>query len=93
MRIDAETVARLAQLARLDLDEREAEELAPVLAALVAFADRLPRAGDTELFPGEPLPAVRPDEPRPGVGSAAATAGAPDVRGALFRVPPVIEEP
>jgi len=92
VRIDAETVARLAALARLDLDETEAAALAPTLAALLEFADRLPPAGETELFPGEPAVPVRPDEPRPGVGSDAAVAAAPDVRGALFRVPPAIEE-
>jgi aspartyl/glutamyl-tRNA(Asn/Gln) amidotransferase C subunit len=92
VRIDAETVARLARLARLDLDEAEAAALVPPLAALLAYADRLPPAGDTELFLAVAMPPERADEPRPGVGATAATAGAPDVRGALFRVPPVIEE-
>jgi aspartyl/glutamyl-tRNA(Asn/Gln) amidotransferase C subunit len=92
VRIDAETVARLAVLARLDLDEAEAAALAPPLAALVDFADRLPPAGDTELFGEDPAPPTRPDEPRPGVGSEAAVGSAPDRRGTLFRVPPVIED-
>jgi aspartyl/glutamyl-tRNA(Asn/Gln) amidotransferase C subunit len=92
VRIDGDTLTRIARLARLDLGEEETADLVLALEALLSYADRLPE-GIGDASPGsEPHVPEREDLPRPGVGSEAALREAPDTLDSLFRVPPVIED-
>ena len=92
MRIDGDTLTRIARLARLDLGKKETADLVLALEALLTYADRLPE-GIEDSSPGsEPHIPDREDVPRAGVGSPAALSQAPDTLDSRFRVPPVIED-
>ncbi|MBI4494227.1 MAG: hypothetical protein HY690_15670 [Chloroflexi bacterium] len=61
-RVDAHLVQRLAELARLSVDQAQAERLAPMLATLLDQAERLRALG---LDGVEPAPALHLEERQP----------------------------
>jgi aspartyl-tRNA(Asn)/glutamyl-tRNA(Gln) amidotransferase subunit C len=91
-------VLRIAALARLELDDAEAELFAGQLAEILAYADVVRNIDTTGVAPmshaaddGGSSPA-REDVPTPSLDRADALAGAPDAdpRAGLFRVPKVL---
>jgi len=93
VRVDRETVEKIARLARLELDENEIELMVRDLSAVLEYAERLPRLEEVEgILPVPPAAPSRDDEPGPKLAPGAATRDAPDASDHLFRVPPAIEE-
>lgn len=87
-------VAKLAHLARIDLDEAELDELAPQLAVIVeSIATVNEVATDDVPATSHPLPmsnVFRDDVRRPGLSPDEALAGAPAVDQQRFLVPRIL---
>lgn len=94
--IDAALVARMARLARLELEPDEAGRLVREIQALlthVANVERVATEGVTPTAHPLDLGLPRaPDAPREGLAADAALAAAPAREEDFFRVPPVLEE-
>ncbi len=89
--IDREQVERVAELARLALDDEEAERMAGELSTILGHVERI---GELALDDIEPTTHVvhlenvlRRDEPRPSWKREAMLAAAPDASEGAFRVP------
>lgn len=89
-------VARLAQLARIDLSNDELDELAPQLAVIVESVASVSEVATDDIPPSShalPLQNVfRDDVVRPSLDPADALAGAPEVERQRFRVPRILGE-
>jgi aspartyl-tRNA(Asn)/glutamyl-tRNA(Gln) amidotransferase subunit C len=94
--ISREEVARLASLARIDLEPAELDKLSGQLDVILgAVATVQQAAGDDVPATSHPMPltnVTRPDVPRPSLGQAAALSGAPEAEEGRFRVPRILEE-
>jgi aspartyl-tRNA(Asn)/glutamyl-tRNA(Gln) amidotransferase subunit C len=92
-RVTAEVVEHVARLARLSLTDDEKRLFAGQLEEILAWAESL-QALDTSAAPpsGHPgdAPALREDEPRPGLARDTVLGEAPEAKDGLFRVPRVI---
>ncbi len=89
-------VAKVARLARLDLEADDLARLQGQLGAILEHAARV-QALPTEGVPptSHPLPMVnafRPDEVRPPLAQEAVLDQAPDAADGYFRVPPILEQ-
>ncbi len=97
MNISREQIDRIAELAHLELAPAEAEAMRHDLEAILSYVAVLQQLDTSGLEPmshpggGAPLPPPRRDETQPGLGAAAALAGAPASGGQCFKVPRVIE--
>lgn len=89
-------LARIAELARLELDDSEQELFARQLAGILAYAEQIQRVDTTGVDPTSHAPgsagamredAERPSLPRPASLAAAADA---DLAAGLFKVPRVL---
>lgn len=94
MAISKADIERVAQLARLDLDDAQVESLTPQIAEIVAYVDQLAEVDTDGVEPmahGVELTNVlRADEVRPGVSHEAALANSPRHDDTGFRVPAVL---
>ena len=91
-RINEDTVAAVARLARLSLTPDERTRFARELEAIVAWADSL-QSLDTAGVPALRHPAageLRDDAPREGLPRERALEPAPDPADGLFRVPRIL---
>lgn len=95
MRLDAESLRRIAAATRIALSPEEEARYAADLRAVLAWAGSL---GAVEVAGTEPLlrpsaepDADRPDRPERGLEPRDALAPAPDTRDGFFRVPRVLE--
>ena len=92
MGIEREDVLHVARLARLDLGEAEVETLTRELAAILDAVGKVAELDLADVPPtSHPLDVVNvwaDDVPEPSLTLDDALANAPDVEGALFRVPP-----
>ena len=96
VRLTAEEVRHVAELAKLRLTEGEIEQYAGQLSAILEYAERLQEV-DTSSVPPTPyiLPltnVMREDVPGPSLSNDAALANAPDREDGFFRVRAVFEE-
>ena len=95
MSLDADTVAKVAELARLALTADEREQMVRQLSAILDYVDLLRRVPTDGVEPlAHPLPVqnvFRPDEPAPSLPVDAALANAPDRQGDFFGVPAVLD--
>lgn len=89
-------VARLAQLARIELTDAELDHLAPQLAVILESVATVSEVAAADIPPSShalPLENVfRADELRPGLTAEQALAGAPAVEQQRFRVPRILGE-
>ena len=89
-------VARLAELARIDLTEAELDHLAPQLSVILdSVASIQGVAGDDVPPSSHPLPltnVMRPDTVRPGLTAQEALAAAPAQEQQRFKVPQILGE-
>jgi len=89
-------VDHVARLARLALDDAEAERYRVQMASILAQFAVLNELNLAQIPPSagvHPLSTVmESDEPRPSLPTAAVLANAPAVEDAQFKVPPVFEE-
>jgi len=97
MSLDAATVRRVANLARLRLDETEVEKLRSELNGILGWIEQL-QAVDTEgvepMAGGSPVPVALPwrqDAVTDGGQADAILRNAPDREGEYFGVPKVVE--
>ncbi len=94
--LDRAEVARLATLARIDLDDADLDRLSGQLAAIVdAVATVSEVAGQDVPATSHPIPmanVARPDVVRPSLTQAEALSGAPEVEDGRFRVPQILGE-
>lgn len=95
MSVDAATVRRIANLARIRLDEGELAPLAGELSAILGWVEQL---GEVDTAGIEPMAAVIPNTLRwredvvtDGGIRDAVLAGAPEAAHGFFAVPKVIE--
>lgn len=96
VRLTAEEVRHVAELAKLRLSEAEIEQYAGQLSAILEYAERLQEV-DTSSVPPTPyiLPltnVMREDVPEPSLSNDDALANAPDREDGFFRVRAVFEE-
>lgn len=100
MSVDANTVMRVAKLARIAISDADAERLAPELSNILGWIEQLEQVDTGEV---EPMTAVIPNtlrlredvanaDPLTGGGIRdAVLANAPDAEHGFFAVPKVIE--
>lgn len=95
-RISNEEIARLAHLARLQLNPSEIAELAGEMEAILGAVARVQEIAKADVIPtSHPLSLInitRPDVVRPGLTPATALAGAPASEDDRFRVPQILGE-
>jgi aspartyl-tRNA(Asn)/glutamyl-tRNA(Gln) amidotransferase subunit C len=96
IRLSADEVRHVAELAKLRLSEAEITEFAGQLSAILEYAERLQEV-DTSSVPPTPyiLPltnVMREDVPAPSLSNEEALANAPDSEDGFFRVRAVFEE-
>lgn len=95
MPLTLEEVEHIAELARLRLSDEEKARYREQLSAILDYFAQL-QALDTSQIPPTssvlpPRSVLRPDEPRPGLTLDELLSNAPQVEGAQFRVPPVLD--
>lgn len=94
--LSRDDVAHLAGLARIDATDDELDRLSGQLAQILDAVDRVSEVAAAEVPPmSHPLPltnVTRRDEPRPGLTTDEALAGAPASELQRFRVPRILEE-
>ncbi|MBI4365136.1 MAG: Asp-tRNA(Asn)/Glu-tRNA(Gln) amidotransferase subunit GatC [Candidatus Latescibacteria bacterium] len=95
MSIDAETVRKVALLARLEIDPSEEPRLVRELASILSYVEQLQALDVTGIEPtsqvgGEAKPALREDVAKPCETREEALGQAPDRDGDYFRVPQVV---
>lgn len=95
MKIDRETLDKIAHLARLEFDEKDAEKMMSDMTHMVTFVEKLNEV-DTEGV--EPLTtmshevnALREDDVKPHLDHHRALKNAPQKDDDYFRVPKVME--
>lgn len=95
MKLSTADVEYVAKLARLEVSEAEKEKFTAQLNDILRYIDQLNELDTTGVAPMSHAIAVtnafREDRVAQSLGSGAALANAPDVRGEFFRVPKVIE--
>lgn len=93
--ISRDEVARMADLARIELTAAELDHLAPQLAQIVEHVATVGEvAADDIAATSHALPLTnvfRPDEPAASLTQAEALAGAPAVEAGRFRVPRILD--
>ncbi|NOZ32414.1 MAG: Asp-tRNA(Asn)/Glu-tRNA(Gln) amidotransferase subunit GatC [Alphaproteobacteria bacterium] len=95
MSVDADTVRRIARLARIHLDEGDVDGLAVELNTILGFVEQLNEVDVTGVAPMTSVtPMVlrqRPDEVTAGGHAQAISANAPISEDNFFMVPKVVE--
>lgn len=96
MALTTDDVARLAELARIEMSPDDLARLAPqieVILDAVASVSQVARADVPPMSHALQLTNVmRPDEVTPGLSAQAALAGAPSAEDGQFRVPRILGE-
>jgi aspartyl-tRNA(Asn)/glutamyl-tRNA(Gln) amidotransferase subunit C len=96
MAISREQVEHVAKLARLDLNEDQAQMYTEQLNDILRFAEKLNELDTDGVEPtSHVLPmanVMREDEQQPSLSREEALRNAPDQQDGMFRVPPVFDE-
>lgn len=98
MPIDEKDIAKVAQLAHLDLGEQELKVFVPQIVEIVNYVEQLNQLDTANVTPalggltpeGERTDSSRDDEVGPSLGQETALAEAPDAASGHFRVPKVL---
>jgi aspartyl-tRNA(Asn)/glutamyl-tRNA(Gln) amidotransferase subunit C len=88
MKLDQETVEKVAHLARLDISEEEQEKFTDQLSDILDHAEKLNEL-DTEDV--EPM-AHATDEVKESLAQDEAVGNAPDAEQGMFKVPQIVED-
>jgi aspartyl-tRNA(Asn)/glutamyl-tRNA(Gln) amidotransferase subunit C len=95
MAVDKDTVKRVARLARIAIDDADAERMTSELNAILGFVEQL---DEVDVSAAEPMTSVipmrlkmRPDVVTDGNRAADVVANAPMSEGGFFVVPKVVE--
>lgn len=93
--LDRRDVAHLARLARIAMTDDELDHLAGQLDVILGAVARVQEVAAADVPPtSHPLAltnVLRPDQPRPSLGAAAALAAAPADEDDRFRVPRILD--
>ncbi len=98
MPIEEKDIAKVAQLAHLELDEAELKVFGPQLAGIITYIEQLNELDTANVAPalggltpeGEKTDSSRDDAIAPSLGQKIALAEAPDPAEGHFRVPKVL---
>ena len=98
MPITEADIAKIAQLAHLEITPEELRTFAPQIAEIVAYVEQLNELDTNQVEPstggltpeGERTDSAREDAARPSLGQALALDQAPDPASGHFRVPKVL---
>jgi aspartyl-tRNA(Asn)/glutamyl-tRNA(Gln) amidotransferase subunit C len=98
MPINESDIAKVAQLAHLEITDAELKTFAPQLAEIVAYVEQLNALDTSNVAPalggltpeGEKTDSSRDDVVTPSLGQELALAEAPDPASGYFRVPKVL---
>ena len=95
-RIDEPLVRHIGKLSRIELTDDQARKIAPQLAAILAYFDKLQELDTSAALPMphavEVHNVLADDVPAPGLTPEEALANAPQRDGDFFKVPKVIED-
>ena len=96
MALTAQDVARLADLARIELTEEELARLAPQLDVILTSVASVAEVAEADVPPmSHAVPLVnvfREDQVRPSFPASAMLAAAPAVEDGQFRVPRILDQ-
>lgn len=94
--ISKDQVSHVADLARLEFDEKQLENFTSQLDKIVDFVDQLNEVDTTGVEPTthvtNAVNVFREDEPKPGEGRSALLKNVPETAEGLIRVPAIIEK-
>ena len=98
MPIEEQDIAKVAQLAHLDLGDEELKIFGPQIAGILTYIEQLNELDTADVLPalggltpeGEETDSSREDELIPSLGQEIALAEAPDPAEGHFRVPKVL---
>jgi len=95
MKIDKETLNKIAHLARLEFDEKDTEKMMQDMSNMVSFVEKLNEVDTTGIEPlttmSHEINALREDEVKPHLDHDLALKNAPKKDQNYFRVPKVLE--
>ena len=95
MKLDKETVERVAHLARLELDEEEKEKFAEQLSDILDHAEKLNELDTSNVEPMAHVLSInnvlREDEVQESLDREEALANAPDKEKGMFKVPQIVD--
>jgi len=95
MKIDKETLNKIAHLARLEFDEKDADKMMQDMTNMVNFVEKLNELDTTGVEPlttmSHEINALREDKVMPHLDHNEALRNAPKKDADFFRVPKVIE--
>ncbi|MSR32546.1 MAG: Asp-tRNA(Asn)/Glu-tRNA(Gln) amidotransferase subunit GatC [Gemmataceae bacterium] len=95
MALNQEQVQWIAHLGRLELKQEELASSAKHLSAILEYINLLQQVDTSDVLPLthaiDMANVFRPDELKPSLGVQDALANAPDRKGDLFGVPPVLD--
>ena len=86
--VDADEVAHVADLARVDLDDTDADEFAEQFADILSYFDALDEVPEVESDP-ELVNVMRADEVEDGLSQDEALQNAPETEDGFFKGPSV----
>ncbi|MBN2021033.1 MAG: Asp-tRNA(Asn)/Glu-tRNA(Gln) amidotransferase subunit GatC [Sedimentisphaerales bacterium] len=96
-KIDEAQVRKVAKLARLELNDKEVEEFAGQLSAILDYVARMNELDTNDVEPlAHCLPihnVFREDTIKESLGTEKTLANAPQQDGSFFKVPKILEEP
>src|SRR4029079_4255013 len=98
MPIEEKDIAKVAELAHLELDDEELKIFGPQIAGIITYVEQLNQLDTANVMPalggltpeGERTDSSRDDEVAPSLGQETALAEAPDPTEGHFRVPKVL---
>ena len=94
MKIDKDTLTKIAHLARLEFDEKDAEKMMQDMTNMVNFVEKLNEVDTTGIEPlttmSHEINSLREDEVKPHLDHDAALKNAPKKDADFFRVPKVM---
>jgi len=95
MKIDKETLYKIAHLARLEFDEKDAEKMMQDMSSMVSFVEKLNEVDTTGVEPlttmSHEMNALREDEVKLHLPHEEALKNAPKKDADYFRVPKVLD--
>ncbi len=96
MKINEDTVKKIAVLSKISLSEAETEEFTGQLEKILVYMDKLDKLDTSDVSPtshvGDMNNVLRADEPEPSPGTDKILANAPDRYKNYFKVPGIIDE-
>ncbi|GIL22430.1 MAG: aspartyl/glutamyl-tRNA(Asn/Gln) amidotransferase subunit C [Bacteroidota bacterium] len=95
MELDKETLNKIAHLARLEFNEKDAEAMLKDMSSILSFVEKLNEVNTEGVEPlttmSHELNALREDKISPHLNTSTALESAPEKDNTYFRVPKVLE--